>query len=98
MEQHRYSFAELTDMHLVYGEVRFNALAAERLYGERFPNRHHPSRRVIISLDLRMLETGSLQRRHEGPGNMRTIRTPDFEEETLVYVETDLTKYSLCCT
>ena len=83
MEQYRYSFAELTDMHLVYGEVRTNALAAERLYRERFPNRYHPSRRVFISLDPRMRETGSLQRRHEGPDNMKTTRTPEFEEEVL---------------
>ena len=86
-----YSFAENTDMHPVYVEVRINDLVAERLYRERFPNRHRPSRRVFISLDRRMLETGSLQRRHEGPRNIRTIRTPEFKEEVLGHVETDLT-------
>lgn len=91
MEQYRYSFRELTDIHLVYGEVRSNALAAERLYRERFPNRHHPSRRMFISLDRRMRETGSLQRSNEGAGNMRSTRTPDFEEEVLARVAADPT-------
>ena len=91
MEQYRYSYRELTDIHLVYGEVRSNALAAERLYRERFPNRHHPSRRMFISLDRRMRETGSLQRSNEGAGNMRSTRTPDFEEEVLARVAADPT-------
>ncbi|PSN53562.1 hypothetical protein C0J52_09198 [Blattella germanica] len=91
MEQYRYSFRELTDIHLVYGEVRSNALASERLCRERFPNRHHPSRRMFISLDRRMRETGSLQRSNEGAGNMRSTRTPDFEEEVLASVASDPT-------
>ena len=78
-----------TDMHPVCGEVPMNALAAERLYREWFPNRFRPYRRVFISLDRRMLENVSLQRRHESPGNMRTIRTPEFEQEELGHVETD---------
>ena len=88
-EQYQYSFAELTDMHIVYGELRSNVLAAERLYRERFPKRHHPSRRVFIY--KRRRETSSLQRRHEGPGNMRTTRTSEFEEEVLGRVEADPT-------
>ena len=50
MEQYQYSFSELTDMHLVYGELHSNVLVAER----------------------------PLQRRHEGPGNLRTTRTPEL--------------------
>ena len=90
MEQYRYSFAELIDMHLVYREIRSNALVADRLYRELFPNRHQPSRRAFISLDRRMRVIGSLQRRHEGPGNIRSTRTPEFEEEVLGLVEEDL--------
>ena len=38
-----------------------------------------------------MREIGSLQRRHEGPGKIRTTRTPEFEEEVLGLVEEDPT-------
>ena len=67
----RSSTAELTDMHFAYEDVCSNALTAERLKRELFPN---PSRRVLISLDRRMRETGSLQRRHEDNSNTQVGR------------------------
>ena len=61
--------------------------------GNDFPTgiRQQPSRRMFISLDRRMRETGSLQRSNEGAGNMRSTRTPDFEEEVLARVAADPT-------
>ena len=86
-----YSSLELADMHLIYGAAGYSVQIAKKMYREKFPNRHHPSRQVFISFSRRMRETGSLQPRNEGPGNMRTTRTPDFEEEVLERVAADPT-------
>jgi hypothetical protein len=45
-----YTFAELRDMHYLYGAAECNARKAERLYRERFPNRRHPSRKMFVSI------------------------------------------------
>jgi hypothetical protein len=52
---------ELVDMHLIYGETRGNARAAERLYRLMYPNRHHPNRATFVAVDRRLRETGTLQ-------------------------------------
>jgi len=38
-EQNHYSFKELTDMILIYGECRKNQRQAAALYAQRFPDR-----------------------------------------------------------
>jgi hypothetical protein len=74
---------ELVDMHLIYGETRGNARAAERLYRLMYPNRHHPNRATFVAVDRRLRETGTLQVRREGGGARRRVRTVAFEEEVL---------------
>lgn len=52
-----YTSAEYADMHLIYGETRrfntrggvsYSARKAARIYGERYPNRHHPQYGVFL--------------------------------------------------
>jgi hypothetical protein len=38
-----YTFPEVADMHLTYGEAGGNAHAAARRYAEKFPNRRQPN-------------------------------------------------------
>ena len=69
MEQYRYVSQNSLTCTLCMGKyVRSNAFATEKLYSERFPNTHHPSRQVFISLDRDLLTWGppehlSLKRR-----------------------------------
>lgn len=52
----RFTWPELTDMHLAYGAAHSNAAEAARLYAVRFPNRELPDRRFFQRLDLQMRE------------------------------------------
>lgn len=63
-----YTFAEYTDMVLIYGEAQGDAEEARRLYTERFPKRKPPSCSTIINLIQRLRETGTLF----NLGNLRT--------------------------
>lgn len=51
---------EYADMHLVYGEMRCNARAAQRRYAEKFPNRQHPTHSTFTALHQRLRKTGSV--------------------------------------
>lgn len=56
----RFTFAELADMHLCYGAANSNALAARRLYAQRFPQRVLPSHVLFANVDRRIRETGTV--------------------------------------
>ncbi|XP_026825139.1 uncharacterized protein LOC113561863 [Ooceraea biroi] len=56
----QFTASEYTDMIITYGMAGENALAAKRLYAERFPERQHPLRRTILRNVQRLRETGSL--------------------------------------
>ena len=53
-----YTFVEYSDMHLMYGLARCNALKARRLYADKFPNRHLPNAKTFQRIDQRLRETG----------------------------------------
>ena len=78
----RFTFAELADMHLVYGGARGNARLTARTYQEMYPARRHPCRATFVAIDRRQRERGMLQIRR-ADGGQRTARTPAFEEEVL---------------
>ena len=42
-----YSNEEYADMHFCYGRANGNALGAQRLYAEMYPNRAHPCHRTF---------------------------------------------------
>lgn len=48
MPGERFSSAELTDIHFIYGLAGGNAYAAVRLYQERFPDRRIPDSHAFI--------------------------------------------------
>lgn len=54
----RYSFEELTDMILTYGECRKNQRQAAALYAKRFPDRRHVDHGFIYSLCERLKTNG----------------------------------------
>ncbi|EZA62141.1 hypothetical protein X777_03748 [Ooceraea biroi] len=81
-----FSFEELADMHLIYGEARCNGREAARLYEERYPNRRQPHHSTFASIHRRLRESGNLKR-SGGAGRPRTIRMIAFEEEVLNRVE-----------
>jgi hypothetical protein len=76
------TFAELRDMHYLYGVAEGNARKAERLYRERFPTRKHPSSKMFVSIQHRLGETGSLRPQNHA-GCSRYARTVDTEEAVL---------------
>ena len=71
-------------MIIVFGAAGCSAPKAERLYGEKFPNRHHLNRKRLISIHRNLRETGSFKRQRAGQSaRHRTVQTPAFEEMVL---------------
>jgi hypothetical protein len=83
----RYTFAELSDMHLVYGEARGNGREAQRIYQERYPQRLLPHCTTFVSIDRRLRDYGSLEINKRTASSHRTVRTPDLEEAVLDTIE-----------
>lgn len=57
-----FTHREYTDMLVVYGEAGRNAVAAARLYAERYPNRVHPRDGVFRRLEMRLEMDGAFYR------------------------------------
>lgn len=87
MMEHRYSFQEMADMHLVYGMANCNRAEARRLYAERFPNRALPNEKTFVRLHDRLRETGSFNPVMQNCGRPQTTRTLEMEERVLQIVE-----------
>ncbi|KMQ83534.1 hypothetical protein RF55_19752 [Lasius niger] len=84
----RYTNAEMTDMHFVYGLANGNSLQAKRLYSEQFPNRRIPDRKTFVNIHQRFHDTGAFKS-NGGSGRPMTIRTVELEENVLNMVEED---------
>lgn len=84
----RYTNAEMTDMHFMYGLANRNALRAKRLYAEKFPERIAPNRKTFERIHQRLCETGTFKQ-GGGTGRPRTVRTVQLEENVLNMVEED---------
>jgi len=54
MGRNGYTFHELSDMHLAYGVALGNAVEAQRLYQERYPNRCLSYRPMFTSIAQRL--------------------------------------------
>jgi hypothetical protein len=74
-----YSFNELTDMILLYGEAERNSAAAAPLYAERYPQRRHPNRRTFTSHERRLRETGRIRPIMTHADRPRSRRSADVE-------------------
>lgn len=85
-QMQRYSFSEMADMHLMYGRANGNALAAQRLYREMFPNRRVPHRQTFEAIDRRLRETGTFSAMADR-GRQREVLQPALEERVLNDVE-----------
>nr|CAI5834537.1 unnamed protein product [Callosobruchus analis] len=78
-----YSFEEMTDMLLIYGEAKNNGRQAVRLYEQKFPNRRIPHHSTFASIEMRLRETGNLRTKRNNAGRPRTTRTVPIEEAIL---------------
>jgi hypothetical protein len=85
-EQATMSFSnrEYTEMHFVYGLCNGNALAAQREYHTRYPDRAIPSSQVFTRLHQRLLETGSVQKETKEVGPAHDVAV---EEDILHRVQ-----------
>jgi hypothetical protein len=73
----QFTFEELSDIHLTYGEMLCNASAARRRFAEKFPNRRLPSEPTFIAVDHRARETGSLCRNRHVAGRPLSVVLED---------------------
>ncbi|CAG9832029.1 unnamed protein product [Diabrotica balteata] len=51
----------MADMHLTLGECQGNSAAAARHYAVNYPDRKTPDRRLFLTIDHRLRETGTFQ-------------------------------------
>lgn len=58
---HQFTNIEMTDMLLAYGKMDCNGRAAQRLYVERFPDRHAPHHSTFASIERRLREGGEFK-------------------------------------
>ena len=82
----RYTWIELSDMHLTYGAANCNGRAAQRLYQQRYPGRRIPHHSIFESIHRHLRENGSFGRSN-GQGRRRSVRTLRFEEQVLAEIE-----------
>lgn len=78
----KFTNAEMTDMHFVYGQANGNTYEARRIYAKRYPKRITPDPRTFTNLHRRLQENGTFKRNFLG-GLNRYTRTPDIEENIL---------------
>ena len=83
MENERYSFEHLADIHFVYGLADGNAYEAQRLYQLRFPNRRLPNVRTFSESHRHLREYGSFRTPRNNAGRPRQARNPVTEEQIL---------------
>lgn len=81
-----FTHEEYADMHLVYGEMRCNARAAQRRYAEKFPNREHPTHSTFTALHQRLRETGSVVPKNNETGRHYNV-TAAHEDVILMEVD-----------
>lgn len=79
--------AEMANMHFLYGLTNGNALAARRLYAERYPDHRLPCSDTFTQLHSRLQNTGTFARSNHIIGRPRTVRTPQLEEQTLRIID-----------
>ena len=60
-----YSFNEKCEMIIMYGECFRSAIAASRLFHDRFPDRPKPSHKLILRLIKKLGQYGSLHPKHK---------------------------------
>ncbi|GFU80851.1 hypothetical protein TNCV_2461401 [Trichonephila clavipes] len=73
--------AESADMCLISRLAEGNAGAAERLYRERYPQRHAPDCRIFSYLRQNLYKYGSLQGNWLSEGGPRVTRTSSWNRE-----------------
>src|SRR5580765_8430574 len=81
IERNNYSYEELTDMILIYGECQKNQRQAAALYAQRFPDRRHPNHGLFHRLCERLKTNGAFYK------SSRPIHVPQREQEAIDAVQ-----------
>jgi hypothetical protein len=76
-----------TDMVLAYGAEGGNAVQAQMLYREQFPDRVVPNSKTFTSPVQRLRDTGKFHPRTQDRGRDRSQRVLDVEPQILEAVE-----------
>ncbi|KAJ8896601.1 hypothetical protein PR048_001945 [Dryococelus australis] len=82
----QYAYAEMADMHLVYGAAGGDTRASQRLYEQTFPNRRHPGHQMFTSVNRRLREIVTCTENRYDTSVIYDVRTARFEEEVLVRI------------
>lgn len=77
MERNHYSFEELTDIILIYGECRKNQRQAAALYAQRFPDRRHVDHGFFHRLCERLKRNGQFYK------STKPIHVPQRNQEII---------------
>ena len=80
----RYTWIELTDMHLAYSAAFTSGRAAQRLYRYRYPNRRI-THNTFSSINRRLCQSGTVHRRADDQG--RGVLCEHAEEPCWLYVK-----------
>ncbi|GFV88402.1 hypothetical protein TNCV_1242151 [Trichonephila clavipes] len=62
----RYTYAELADIHFLYGLANGNGCVAVRLYGGRYPVRRHTNYQTFARVHQNLAENGSFRAMIDG--------------------------------
>jgi hypothetical protein len=76
-----------TDMVLAYGAEGGNAVQAQMVYREQFPDRVVPNSKTVTSSVQRLRDTGKFHPRTQDRGRDRSQRVLDIEPQILEAVE-----------
>ncbi|GFU45709.1 uncharacterized protein NPIL_613051 [Nephila pilipes] len=82
-----YTYEELTDLHLMYGQVNGNTYEARRLYYDLFPRRYLPSHPTYASVDRQLQRTSSFAVSNKFMGHLRIVWTSETKEYVLEFLE-----------
>jgi hypothetical protein len=82
-----YSNLEMADMHFTYGYANGNALEAQRLYAEQYPERRLPHHTTFTNIHQRLRELGKFEKRSHDCGRSREVRTEAVDEAVLNLIE-----------
>lgn len=85
-ERNRYSFEELKNMILIYGECQQNQRQAAALYVRRFPDRRHPNHGFFYRLQERLGTNGQFYK------SRRPIHVPQRNQEVIDAVQQALVR------
>lgn len=83
----KFTFEELSDVHLIYGEAKGNGRLSARLYRACYPQKMNmPLLSTFASINRRLRETESFVIKRYDTGRNRNVRTVELYKNVLNYL------------